>query len=118
MSSDTNLSHLLQIWTTFVNLPTPTLDESVVLLRKTTLLQLNQILQLKAPVYDKRFYENFLIPCLNFEAAILEVDKVNFGFTREPLLKGKAQHSWPLSDGLFCKKEKYIFSDLKVGDLN
>ena len=39
-------------------------------------MQLMQIIHLKVPVYEPAFYKNFLIPCLNLEAAILETDKV------------------------------------------
>lgn len=77
VTSGGDVSHLLQLWTTFVNLPTPTLSESVVAFRKSILAHLSQILLLKVPTHDNNFYRNFLVPCLNFEAAILETDKVS-----------------------------------------
>ena len=80
-----DVSHLLQLWTTFVNLPTTTLSETVVTFRKSTLVQLNQILQLQVPTHDTSFYRNILIPCLNFEATVLETDKVGIFATYRKL---------------------------------
>ena len=80
VANGADVSHLFQFWTTFVNLSTTKLADAdaFVAHRKTTLVQLNQVLQLKVATLDKSFYRNFLIPCLNFEAAILETDKVGF----------------------------------------
>jgi hypothetical protein len=73
VENDTDLSHLMELWTLFVSL---NLDESVAQFRKNILMQLNLILQIKVPTYCQKFYKSFLIPCLNFEAATLETDKV------------------------------------------
>ncbi len=54
------------------------LEESTAPFRKNTMMQLMQIIHLKVPIYDQQFFKNFLVPCLNLEAAILETDKVNF----------------------------------------
>ena len=70
-----DLSHLVQLWSMFVAL---SLDESTAHFRKNTLMQLMQIMHLKVPIYEQQFFKNFLIPCLNLEAAILETEKVSW----------------------------------------